>query len=234
MDMDFTGEPDEEIELGSLVIETGEIPEASVIWLHGLGADGHDFEGIVPQLLIPASMPIRFIFPDAPVRAVTINGGYMMRAWYDIYEDISAEAEQDEEGIKSAATLLSLLVEQEMQRGIASERIILAGFSQGGAVALYAGLTSEKPLGGVMALSAYLPLHDQLTRVSTRPNNVPSVFMAHGQHDAVIPLPYARSSYEQLKALGIPVDWNVYAMEHNMNAEEIFAIREWLIERLNS
>ena len=230
--MDFTRTPDEEVELGSLVIQTGDNPGASVIWLHGLGADGRDFESIVPQLLIPASMPIRFIFPDAPVRAVTINGGYMMRAWYDIYEDISVDAEQDEEGIKSSAAMLSLMVEQELQQGIPCERIILAGFSQGGAVALYAGLTSEQPLGGVMALSTYLPLAHQLTMDTIRSEHVPSVFMAHGRHDAVVPFAYAESSCRQLKDLGIAVDWNAYDMEHNMNADEIFAIREWLIERL--
>ena len=232
MEMDFSRTPDEEVELGSLVIETGENPTASVIWLHGLGADGHDFEDIVPQLLIPASMPIRFIFPDAPIRAVTINGGYMMRAWYDIYEDISAGAEQDEEGIKATAGMLSLLVEEEIQRGILSNRIILAGFSQGGAIALYAGLISEKPLAGVMALSAYLPLSDSLTTASTNTENTPSVFMAHGKHDMVVPFAFAESSRQQLKDLGVPVEWNAYDMEHNMNAEEIFAIREWLIERL--
>jgi len=177
-------------------------------------------------------MPTRFIFPDAPVRAVTINGGYMMRAWYDIYEDISADADQDEEGIKSSAGMLSLLVEEEIRRGIVSERIILAGFSQGGAVALYAGLTSGEPLGGVMALSAYLPLAHQLTADTIRSEHVPSVFMAHGRRDAVVPFSYGEASYRQLKDLGIPVDWNTYDMEHNMNAEEIFAIREWLIERL--
>ena len=230
--MDFTRTPDEEVVLGSLVIQTGDNPGASVIWLHGLGADGRDFESIVPQLLIPASMPIRFIFPDAPVRAVTINGGYMMRAWYDIYEDISVDAEQDEDGIKSSAAMLSLMVEQELQQGIPSDRIILAGFSQGGAVALYAGLTSEQPLGGVMALSAYLPLAQQLTKETIRAEHVPPVFMAHGRHDAVVPFSYAESSCRQLRDLGIPVDWNAYDMEHNINADEIFAIREWLIERL--
>jgi len=230
--MDYTQTPDEEVELGSLVIETGDNPGASVIWLHGLGADGRDFEDIVPQLLLPASMPTRFIFPDAPVRAVTINGGYMMRAWYDIYEDISPDAEQDEEGVQSSAGMLSLLVEDELRKGVPASRIILAGFSQGGAVALYAGLTSDKPLGGVMALSTYLPIAHQLTADRVKTNNVPSVFMAHGRYDPVVPFPFGEASYQHLKDLGIPVDWNTYDMEHNMNAEEIFAIREWLIERL--
>ena len=234
MEFDFTQTPDEEVELGSLVIETGEMPEASVIWLHGLGADGHDFEDIVPQLLLPASMPTRFIFPDAPVRAVTINGGYMMRAWYDIYEDISPQAEQDEAGILSSSAMLNLLVEQEMDRGIASDRIILAGFSQGGAVALYAGLTSDRPLGGIMVFSTYLPLHYRLDKSAIRPVHIPSVFMAHGRYDNVIPFAYAEESLRNLKELGIRVDWNVYDMEHNMCAEEIFAIREWLIDRLGN
>ena len=232
MEFDFTRTPDEEVELGSLIIETGEMPDASVIWLHGLGADGHDFEAIVPQLLLPASMPTRFIFPDAPVRAVTINGGYMMRAWYDIYEDITLEAEQDEVGITSSAAMLNLMVEQEMQRGIASERIILAGFSQGGAVALYAGLTSDRPLAGVMALSAYLPLHYRLEPELVYPVNIPSIFMAHGKWDNVVPYTYGEASMKRIGELGFTVDWNTYDMEHNVNAEEIFAIREWLISRL--
>ena len=232
MEFDFTRTPDEEVELGSLIIETGEMPDASVIWLHGLGADGHDFEAIVPQLLLPASMPTRFIFPDAPVRAVTINGGYMMRAWYDIYEDITLEAEQDEVGITSSAAMLNLMVEQEMQRGIASERIILAGFSQGGAVALYAGLTSDRPLAGVMALSAYLPLHNRLGPELVYPVNIPSIFMAHGKRDNVVPYTYGEASMKRIGELGFSVDWNTYDMEHNVNAEEIFAIREWLISRL--
>lgn len=234
MDFDFTKTPDEEVELGSLIIETGDYPDASVIWLHGLGADGHDFEPIVPQLLIPATMPTRFIFPDAPVRAVTINGGYMMRAWYDIYEDISLDAEQDAEGIKSSAAMLNLMVEQEVQRGIARERIILAGFSQGGAVALYAGLTGNEPLAGVMALSTYLPLHREITDSVVQPANIPSVFMAHGSYDPVIPISYAEQSMKQLRSLGLSVDWNTYDMEHSLNAEEVFAIREWLIERLDN
>lgn len=232
MDFDFTKQPDEEVVLGSLTVETGDMPEASVIWLHGLGADGHDFEDLVPQLLLPAAMPTRFIFPDAPVRAVTINGGYMMRAWYDIYEDISLDAEQDEEGVLSSSAMLNLMVEQEMQKGIASERIILAGFSQGGAVALYAGLTSELAIGGVIALSAYLPLHYRVTPESVRPRNVPSVFMAHGRYDRVVPYSFGESSMRRVRDLGVSVDWNTYDMEHGVCAEEIFAIREWLIERL--
>lgn len=228
-DMD-TQIPDEEIELGSLVVETAENPQASVIWLHGLGADGHDFEAIVPQLLMPASIPIRFIFPDAPIRAVTINGGYMMRAWYDIYEEIAEDAQQDAEGIEASANMLHLMVEQEIARGIAPERIILAGFSQGGAIALYAGLHARQPLGGIMALSTYLPLADTIT--STNSDYIPSVFMAHGSDDPVIPIEYAEWSKQRLKALGLCVDWNTYPMAHQVNADEMLAIREWLIERL--
>ncbi len=226
-----TQTPDEEIELGSLVVETGENPQASVIWLHGLGADGHDFEPIVPQLLIPASIPIRFIFPDAPMRSVTINGGMMMRAWYDIYELIKEDAEQDAEGIQGSANMLSLMVEQEIERGIATERIILAGFSQGGAVALYAGLQSKQPLGGIMALSTYLPLAETITSVDS--GLIPSVYMAHGTYDPVIPIQFAESSKNRLKELGLTIDWNTYPMEHSVSAEEIMTIREWLIERLS-
>lgn len=225
-----TQTPDEKIELTSLTMETGDNPQASVIWLHGLGADGHDFESIVPQLLIPASLPVRFIFPDAPMRAVTINGGGLMRAWYDVYDEIRMDARQDAKGIQESANILNLMVEQEVKRGIVSQRIILAGFSQGGAVALYAGLKSARPLGGIMALSTYLPLADTITSVDN--TLIPSIYMAHGTHDPVIPLQFAEASRECLKHLGLTVNWNTYPMEHNVSGEEIMAIREWLIERL--
>lgn len=226
--------PDEEIELGSITVETGSHPTASVIWLHGLGADGSDFESIVPQLMLPAEQPVRFIFPDAPLRQVTINGGYMMRAWYDIYENISLDAEQDEEGIMESAKIISMLVNHEIERGIASHRIILAGFSQGGSIALYAGLKSEHHLGGIIALSTWLPLSDHFQGVVCKPAPVPSIFMAHGEQDPVVPIQFAEASKEILKKLCTDIEWHTYPMAHSVNPPEILAIREWLIRRLQA
>ncbi len=227
-------EPDEEVELGSVMVETGPDPVASVIWLHGLGADGSDFESIVPQLMLPAERPVRFIFPDAPLRSVTVNGGYMMRAWYDIYENISFDAPQDEEGILESAQVVSMLVEHEIERGIDSRRIILAGFSQGGSVALYAGLKSEYHLGGVVALSTWLPLSDHFQDSSDGPVYVPSIFMAHGEMDPVVPVVFAEASKKQLRKLCPDVEWQTYPMVHSVCPAEILAIREWLIRRLES
>lgn len=224
--------PDEEIELGSITVETGPDPIASVIWLHGLGADGSDFESIVPQLMLPAQRPVRFIFPDAPLRPVTVNGGYMMRAWYDIYEAISFDAAQDEEGILESAKIVSMLVEHEMERGIDSRRIILAGFSQGGSIALYAGLKSEHQLGGVVALSTWLPLSDHFQGTARAAAHVPSIFMAHGEHDPVVPVSFAEASKEHLKKLCPDIEWQTYPVAHSVCPPEILAIREWLINRL--
>lgn len=223
--------PDEEIELGSIVIDTGSDPTASVIWLHGLGADATDFEPLVPQLLLPANLPTRFILPDAPFRSITINGGYMMRGWYDIYEDISPEAPQDEDAILESVNIVNMLVEHELERGIPADRIVLAGFSQGGAVVLYAGLTATQQLGGILALSTYLPLMQHFEDNSEK--QVPPIFMAHGEQDPVIPLEFAQRSKEKLAKLGAQIDWNTYQMPHSVHPEEVMAIREWLIERLS-
>lgn len=231
-EMDIQREPDESIEMGSLTVVTGDNPDACVIWLHGLGADGHDFEGIVSQLMLPASLSVRFIFPDAPMRPVAINGGYMMRAWYDIFEDISEHAEQDEEGILESAKVISLLIEEQVEQGIDSSRIVLAGFSQGGAVALYTALNHPHPLAGVIALSAYLPLAHSFPDKQDYKDRVPSVFMGHGTQDPVVPVSFGESSRKRLGDLGVSVDWNDYPMEHSVCDEELLAIREWLLERL--
>jgi len=215
-----------------LIIHTNNTHTASVIWLHGLGANGHDFEPIVPELQLPASAAVRFIFPDAPFRPVTINGGYMMRAWYDISGEISEASEQDEEGVLESAGIISLLLEQQIEQGIDSRRIVLAGFSQGGAIALYAGLQSRHPLAGIMALSGYLPLANHFSSTQGLSETVPSIFMAHGNSDPVVPIGLGEASRQQLRDLGLSVDWYTYPMEHNVCAEEIMAIREWLIERL--
>jgi phospholipase/carboxylesterase len=230
---DIPDQPDESIELGTLSVTTGKNPDACVIWLHGLGADGHDFEPIVPQLLLPASLSIRFLFPDAPFRTVTINGGYMMRAWYDIYEDISAQAEQDRQGIIESAEIISLMIEQQIESGIDSQRIVLAGFSQGGAIALYTGLKLDQPLAGILALSSYLPLADELPCPVETVNKNINVFMGHGHQDPIVPFRYGYSTHEHLARCGPRIDWHEYDMQHSVCAQEILDIREWLIARLS-
>ena len=220
----------ETVELGSLTIETGPEPSACVIWLHGLGADGADFAALPEQLALPPDCPTRFIFPDAPFRPVTINGGAVMRAWYDIDADISPAAPQDEAGVRASARMLEMMARQEIAAGIRPERVILAGFSQGGAVALYAGLQSTLGLGGVVALSTYLPLAKHFGQTLAPP----PVFMAHGDADAVIPLSFAAASRERLVALGATVTWNTYPMPHAVCAAEITALRAWLLARLGA
>ncbi|TNF97777.1 MAG: carboxylesterase [Gammaproteobacteria bacterium] len=226
-------EPDESISLGTLTVTTGENPDACVIWLHGLGADGHDFEDIVPQLMLPTSLSIRFLFPDAPFRSVTINGGYMMRAWYDIFEDFSENAEQDRQGIIETCQVMSLLIDQQIEGGIDSQRIILAGFSQGGAIALYTGLNLNKPLAGILALSSYLPLANELPCPIKSSNKNVDIFMGHGKQDPLVPFQYGFSTKEHLGKCGPTVDWHEYDMQHSVCAEEIMDIREWLIARLS-
>lgn len=211
-------------------VEAGKKPESSVIWLHGLGADGHDFEPIVPELALGKA--IRFVFPHAPIRPVTINGGMTMRAWYDIMS-FDRDGPQDEIGIRASGELLHRLIEREHERGIEYRRIVVAGFSQGGAIALHAALRFPHRLAGVMALSTYLPLASALqTEVldgrKIEPGNLP-VFMAHGTFDPVLPFQLGRLSREALEDAGFDVEWHEYPMAHAVCAEEIAAIRRWLV-----
>jgi phospholipase/carboxylesterase len=210
-------------------IETGTTPSASVIWLHGLGADGNDFVPIVPELRLPSTLSIRFIFPHAPVQPVTCNGGYAMRAWYDIFslEDFDHE---DEAGLIASQKILVDLIEKEIQRGIPANRIVVMGFSQGGAVALFAGLRHPQRLAGIGALSTYLPMRNSDTTQYSA-EKLP-IFMAHGIHDPVVRFEYGQKSCAQLKTLGHDVQWKQYAMEHSLCAEEIDDISAWLTERL--
>jgi len=212
-------------------VETGPNPVGSVIWLHGLGADGHDFEAIVPELHLPAALPLRFVFPHAPVRPVTINNGMEMRAWYDILS-LDKEGRADAEGVRNSSALLDALIQQEQERGIDPGNIVLAGFSQGGAIALHNAIRSSLKLGGLMALSTYLPL---LSTVEDEVANNPDagdvslpVFMAHGQHDPMIEIQGARISAERLESLGYTVEWHDYPMAHAVCAEEITDISAWL------
>ena len=193
-------------------IETGKNPVASVIWLHGLGADGHDFEPVVPELRLTA--PVRFVFPHAPVRPVTINGGVSMRAWYDILQ--LGPGPEDEAGIRASEKLVVEMIAREK-----AEKIFLAGFSQGGAVVLQTALRYPKKLAGVLALSTYLPLSTSLPKERSAENQNLPIFMAHGTFDPVIPLPRAVMSREVLGQLGYKVEWRQYPMPHSVCPEEI-------------
>ena len=211
--------------LDAIEITTGDTPQLSVLWLHGLGADGHDFEPIVPELEV--GIPVRFVFPHAPVRPVTINGGMAMRAWYDIL-GFDRRAQEDAAGIRASAAAVTLLIDRELERGIPSDRIVLAGFSQGGAIALHTALREPRALAGVLALSTYLPLQSTLARERSAANAGMPIFMAHGTGDSVLPLALAEASRRALEALGYGVEWHSYSMAHSVCVEEVSAIGAWL------
>ncbi len=216
--------------LETIEVETGARPEAAVIWLHGLGADAHDFEPVVPELRLPATKPVRFVFPNAPQRPVTINMGMRMPAWYDILQ-LGGGAE-DEPGIRESQGQLEKLIQKEKTRGIAAGKIVLAGFSQGGAIALQTALRQPERLAGVLALSTYLPLRDRLERERHAMNADLPIFMAHGSFDPMIPLPRAAQSRDALQAMGYPVQWREYPMPHSVCAEEIADIAGFLLRIL--
>ena len=216
--------------LETIEIETGAKPGAAVIWLHGLGADGRDFEPIVPELRLPASKPVRFIFPNAPQRPVTINMGMRMPAWYDILQ-LGGGAE-DESGIRESQAQIERLMAREKTRGVPANRIVLAGFSQGGAIALQTSLRQPERLAGVMALSTYLPLGAKLAAERQAMNNDLPIFMAHGTFDPMIPMVRAAQSREALLALGYPVEWREYPMPHSVCPEEIADIAAFLLRIL--
>ncbi len=216
--------------LDALETETGASPEWSVLWLHGLGADGHDFAPIVPELVRPGWPALRFVFPHAPVRAVTINNGMRMRAWYDIV-GMDFPNRADSEGVAQSIVQVEALIAREQARGIAPERLLLAGFSQGGAIALAAGLRRAQPLAGLIALSTYLPGADQATGALAEAVVRQPIFMAHGEGDPVIPLVYAERSAQVLKGLGFTIDWHRYPMAHQVCAEEIRDLGDWMGQR---
>ncbi len=216
--------------MDTIEIETGPNPRAAVIWLHGLGADGHDFEPIVPELGLPASLPVRFVFPHAPVRPVTLNQGMRMRAWYDIYR--LGGGPGDEAGIRASEGSLNELVRKEKSRGIDPSHIVIAGFSQGGAIALQAALRYPERLAGVLALSTYLPLASHLEKERAGKNQDLPIFMAHGSYDDVIPLHRADDSRRALEKLGYPVEWHAYPMPHSVCPQEIADIAAFLVRIL--
>lgn len=212
-------------------VETGADPAASIIWLHGLGADGHDFEPIIPELRLPSALPLRFVFPHAPYRPVTINNGYVMRAWYDIAMS-ERGFEQNPEHILESEKILQALIGKEIRRSIACERIVLAGFSQGGAIALHAGLRYPETLAGIMALSAPVPFVETLMAEVHPANATVPVFIAHGTDDRVVPHDLVQPAHRRMEARGLQLERHTYKMGHTLVPEEIRDIAAWLVRML--
>jgi phospholipase/carboxylesterase len=207
-------------QLSTIEIQPESEHQYSVIWLHGLGADGHDFEGLVPELLLTAQANIHFIFPNAPIQPVTINGGMSMRSWYDILE-MSLERKVDIDGIYQSAGLIEPLIQQEIDKGIPSTNILLAGFSQGGVIALHAGLRCQHQLAGIVALSTYLPTIEQLKTERSAANNATPIFMAHGIIDPIVAVESGKTAFDTLKSMNYNIEWHDYVMEHSLCIEEI-------------
>jgi phospholipase/carboxylesterase len=212
--------------------ETATAPRAAVIVLHGLGADGNDFVPVAHELELAAVGPVRFVFPHAPTRPVTINGGYVMRAWYDILGLDARERREDEPGLRESQGLVEALIEREKERGIAAARIVLAGFSQGCAMTLMTGLRHRERLAGLVGLSGYLPLAAATEAERHDPNRDVPIFLAHGSADPVIPIARARQSRDALVAMGHAVEWHEYAMPHSVCAAEIVDLNRWLLRVL--
>jgi phospholipase/carboxylesterase len=213
--------------LPAIEIETADNPDAAVIWMHGLGDDGRGWSEVVPMLGLPASLRIRFLFPHAPVMPVTINNGMRMRAWYDIRQ-ANLNERADIEGVRHSQSLVNALQEREIARGIAPSRMVLAGFSQGGAIALYAGIRYGARLAGIVGLSTYLVAADRAVEEASAANRDVPIFMAHGTHDPVIQHAWAGHSRDVLRAGGWPVEWHTYAMEHSAVPEELAAAGRFL------
>ena len=218
--------------LETVEVGGGGTPDGSVIWLHGLGADGHDFEPIVPELNLDRQADIRFVFPHAPVRPVTINGGVPMRAWYDVMS-LDRSGPQDEAGIRESAASLLQLIEREKERGVAASRIVLAGFSQGGAIAMHAAMRFPHELAGLMVLSAWMPLESTIdAEVVKSPGSHPrdlAVLMAHGSFDPILPIAAGQHARDIMRKAGFTVQWYEYPMAHAVCAEEISEIRKWFV-----
>ena len=213
--------------LDGIETQTGPVPEWTILWLHGLGADGNDFAPLVPQLLRRGWPPLRFVFPHAPVRPITINGGMRMRGWYDIL-GMEIARREDEAGVRQSIAQVEALIARENERGIAPSRIVLAGFSQGGAIALATGLRRTQPLAGLIALSTYLPIAESSIAESTQVARTTAVFMAHGSLDPIVPEVLGSRSRDALRALGMDVEWHSYPMAHQVCPSEILAITMWL------
>lgn len=216
-----------ESDTGVVVAPAEGEPDAAIIWMHGLGADGYDFVPMVPELALPRSARVRFVFPHADVRPVTVNAGYAMRAWYDIRE-LTPEGRDDEAGLSASRQRIEACIAAEHAAGIASSRIVLAGFSQGGAMALHVGLRHAQPLAGIIALSCYLPLRDRLGSEIAAANRATPILMCHGREDVVVLPAFGEQSCAALRAAGLQVEWRLYSMEHSLSRPEIFDISAWL------
>lgn len=223
--------------LDAVELETGANPKWTVLWLHGLGADGNDFSPIVPELVRPDWPALRFVFPHAPMRAVTINNGMRMRAWYDIRnfsaDELAGGERADSAGVLESVAQVEALIAREAERGVAPQRLVLAGFSQGGAVALAAGLRRDTPLAGLVGLSTYLPMATQAAQDMHPGASVQPLFMAHGEHDPVVPFAAGEHSAELMRGLGFGVDWHAYPMQHAVCPEEIRDLGDWLSRRFS-
>jgi phospholipase/carboxylesterase len=213
--------------LETVTVETGPNPTFSIIWMHGLGADGHDFEPLVPELLDDGMPTMRFVFPHAPVRPVTINNGYKMRAWYDII-GIDRRSAEDFAGMTASTESIGELIKAENQRGVPTSRIVIAGFSQGGAMALHIGTRHPEKLAGVIALSCYLPRSSELATARAEANQATPIFMAHGTQDPVVPYPLGEESQRLLASAGYSVEWHSYPMPHSLCEPEVADLRAWL------
>jgi len=218
--------------LETVELSTGENPSAAVIWLHGLGADGHDFEPVVPLLPWPGAPAMRFVFPHAPVRPVTINAGMRMRAWYDV-RSFSSERDQDEAGIVQSIGRVAALIRREQDRGIAANRLVVAGFSQGGAIAIQLALRYPDRLAGLIALSCYLLNAQSLEAEASPANRGLPVYMAHGKMDPVVPFSWGETAAHKLHLLGHPLEWHEYPIGHSVSPEEIGHVSAWLRRRLD-
>jgi phospholipase/carboxylesterase len=214
--------------LPTVELQTAATPRAAVIWLHGLGADGHDFEPIVPELGLPPGLAVRFVFPHAPVRPVTINGGMPMRAWYDVQLGGGGARREDEPGVRESERSIAALIERERRRGIPPAAVVLAGFSQGGAMTLHTGLRFPERLAGLMALSCGLPLAEHAAAEASPANRDVPIFMAHGTLDPTVPLARGQAARDRLQALGYRIEWREYRMGHSVSAQEIGDIARWL------
>lgn len=216
--------------LPHITLDSGKSPQHSIIWLHGLGANGEDFVPVAQEITLP--LAVRYIFPHAPMLPVTINGGAVMPAWYDIVAS-SFGTRQDEAGIRVSQTEIEKLIAQEKQRGIAAQNIFLAGFSQGGAVVLHTGLRHAEKLGGILALSTYLPLAETLAHEASTASQHTPIFMAHGISDTVVPYSFGKMSADKLRGQGYQMEWHEYSMQHSVCSEEVGDIAAWLIHQLS-
>ncbi len=216
-----------------VVLDPSTPADATVIWLHGLGADGFDFVPIVNELRLPPTLAVRFIFPHARPRPVTINNGFVMRAWYDI-TSLGSDRIEDEACIRESAGVLRRYIEEQNAKGIASERIVIAGFSQGGAIALHTGLRHPQRLAGVMALSTYLPLQQTVAAEAAAANRDMPILMCHGLRDGMVPATLGKAARDMLQGLGYTIEWQAYPMEHQVCMEEVLDISKWLQARLTA